>query len=138
MTRILRAIRFPRAFLILSTAFTASVLFLATGHAFADDMPQASVPPQALAGVEPAPAEVAGGAAGSVTQSSEAPGSMVSPVAKPSDSIISFPGGAAGSSGNAAAVAGGMADVPSSAADANAEQAGVQLLPSVERPLHHF
>jgi hypothetical protein len=31
-----------------------------------------------------------------------------------------------------------MADVPSSASNANEEQGGIQLLPSVERPLHHF
>jgi hypothetical protein len=49
-----------------------------------------------------------------------------------------LPGGAAGAAASAVAVAGGMAEVPASATNANAELAGVQLLPSVERPLHHL
>ena len=122
MTRVSRATRFPCA---ISTSFigcSAIALLLAAGNAFADDVQAASVSAQA-AGGSVAADTVPGGAAGPSASG---------------DPANDAAGGAAEDTIAALPVAGGMAEIPSTAANANAALAGIQLLPSIERPLHHF
>lgn len=136
MTRFLRAIRFPRALSAPLITSGALALLLTAGHALADDMPPPVGSLQPPAGLGAAPGQTPGvvPAVASVI----VPGGVADVTPKPGDSAISVPGGAAGNITGSAPVAGGMAEVAPSATNANAELAGIQLLPSVERPLHHF
>lgn len=136
MTRRFRAIRFPRAASTIFTVFTAFVVLLAAGDAFADDMAQAPISAQALAEGGVATTQVPGGAANTSTTPNETPVVVAGPAARPGDSANLVPGGAAAPS--ASSVTGGTADVASSAPNATGGQEGVQLLPSVERPLHRL
>lgn len=112
MTRSFRAIRFLHVAIFVLTAPFA--LAAATGDAWADDM---SAAPVATA---PAP-ETAGSATANLID-------LTRQKADPA------PSASAGSE----AAAGGAADVPSTATNATAQLPGIQLLPSVERPLHRL
>lgn len=124
MTRLFRATRFPRADFIAFGVCAAAALAVSGGSARADDAPPAQGPSQSgssnVAGF--AVAEVPGGGASAGTNVID----LTKPDAPAASGIHEIP------------VAGSMAEVPASAGKANVEMTGVQLLPSVERPLHHF
>ena len=115
MTRFVRAIRSSRSVVILLAAPIA--LLVATGNALADDAPALAVPAPPAAASQP----VADSATTNIVDLTKQNTESAADAGVADDTVT-----------------GGAADVPSSAANAIADLSGVQLLPSVERPLHHL